>query len=237
MRWLGSYQDMPDLFKVELEHPLNNLVSFFSQPSRLLDLLATRFLPAGLLVVIAAKQIKRFSAEKKRPHEPDRLWLILGAQLLLLAALDGEHAYVHDYYLIGMALPLCMLFAQFWQETQRKLWRALLLTIILLRMVDITATETRAFSRRQENPQKLDIDRMYAECRALRQEHPEIPWRQGKRFRSSAELFPRLGLCFGEMQNSGTAPWGFFYARDALPDDCRVHATKSQVTLAACNNS
>ncbi len=231
LRWLGTLQDMPDLFKYNADAPWENLRSFFSAPQRLVHLLLMRCMPAGMLAVIIAGLMHARYQQGTKAKTYASLWWILGAQLLLVAALDGYHAYTHEYYFLAMAPVLALLFVGFWQNNAPRWLRYLLLLMIFGRFVDMTVTDLRAFNG---DGKRLNVDRLYAECRALKAEAPEVPWRRGQAFRSSTEPFPRLGLCFGEIQGSATAPYGFFYAHEPLPADCTPWLSKTQVILARC---
>lgn len=229
LRWIGQYQEMEELFKVGLHPPWVNLTSFFSFPKRLVELLLNRAMPSGILAIVAFAILWAKKAERTTKGY-GILWLILFAQLLLVAALDGDHAYTHEYYFLAMAPVFTLIFVGFWQNVAPYWLRYLLALLIVGRLVDVIATETRAAGTKKS----FDIDLMYQECKEIIAESPDVPWQEGEPFRSSNEIFPRLGLCFGEIQNSQLAAYGFYYAADTLPPGCEIKLAKTQVVLARC---
>jgi hypothetical protein len=71
-------------------------------------------------------------------------------------------------------------------------------------------------------------------CESLKSRHPEMPWNSGTMFRSSAEEYPMLGLCFGEREGSQIAPFGFFWNQKPLPSECQTVDSEGLVLLAKC---
>ncbi len=159
-----------------------------------------------------------------------KLVLVVGVVLLQIVSIllvDGPHAFVHAYYFSALA-PL-FLYLTLKVVLSNRLLGFLILLLIFVRNSENTIADFKNF-----NPaSKISV--MFAECATFKFEFPNFPWGKNLTFRSSNEIYPLLGLCFGERQDSNTSDFGFYYGNDPLPSDCREIARKHELKLADCS--
>lgn len=224
------YVETYDFFAVGIRPPWQALGAFFAQPESLLNLIGLKLLFPGGVFIIAWDHFRRWRTGSGPGTWP--LWLILTLQTLAIAVLDGDHSYVHDYYFIGVSLTAALLLLNTWLRSPQRWLKAVMLVIVIVRVGELSFMEL-GFAGSQK-PRAMR--NLMPECEKLRSDFPDLPWGAGKPFRSPEEIFPRLGLCFLERQNSPSAPYGFFYTDEPLPSDCRWLAQEKLIGLAACGD-
>lgn len=221
----------PSLYHLEPQLPWVALQEFFAQPLALSNLLwqGLAFWGAVPLLFLLSWH------QSVRPI--GRLWLILCLQLLLIAALDGAHAFVHQYYFIGTMPTLCLILAALARDLPRQgslAWARPLLMILGLG----TALSTLAYELRPlwvAVPAERFLD--FRQCAKLKQQVPDWPWQTGYVFRSADRPFPLVGLCMGERVGSNRAEYGLFLKDEALPKNCQIVASSEQLIATRCGPS
>lgn len=161
------------------------------------------------------------------------LWKLCGLfflQASLIAALSGDHAKYHAYYLVGLA-PVAMLIAwRLWQECNSRVLRTVLAIGLLSRAGEgFMADAGGLWDKRQGSA-------WFAECEALRRAAADAPWRQGKVWRTPVEEYPLIELCFGERGRSTRAAWGVYRVGQTLPAGCDERAKTDRLILFECPN-
>ncbi|MBU6154225.1 MAG: hypothetical protein KGP28_07970 [Bdellovibrionales bacterium] len=217
-----------NLFAVEFRDPIRSFTEILFDHDFLLNQFFHRFIMAFGVLILAL-----LITQKKKILKFKTLALFIFLTLLSfwsIAALDGKHLTQHDYYLMS-ASPLICGFIYILLRNSRR-WASLFaLTIISIHSFELSIQNLSLSSVRQfwERTQ---------ECRTLIQRNPEFPFRSGYVFRSNAEPFPSLGLCFGEREGSLRAHFGFFYKSrlKEIPFGCSVVDQTKSYVLAKCEN-
>lgn len=154
--------------------------------------------------------------------------LILILQFLLIAAMDGEHSFTHDYYYVSLAPTCCFLMVYSLFVLRRKWIGVLILIAIMVRPIELS---TKDFVRMYKGSQST----MAKECSLLKERNRDFPWHKGIAFRSTNEPFPSLGLCFGEKQGSKKSEYGFFYrSENGIDPQCKAVDRTEHLILARC---
>ena len=218
---LRSEQDGASLFATQVKNPVTALLEILPRGGDLYRHFAERpfFFGALPFIVIAIFiSFRRFQ----------KISLILVVQFWLIVALDGEHSFTHDYYFVALAPTCCALYALALLR-HRAHWLGLILFLgILVRPLELSIKDAVRIAGGSR-------DTRYAECEDLKARHPEFPWHQGTSFRSNAEAYPSLGICFGEKEGSTQANFGFFYRQEGgLPEGCVAVDQTPVFILARC---
>ncbi|MFN8770257.1 MAG: hypothetical protein ACK5Z5_05435 [Neisseriaceae bacterium] len=167
-----------------------------------------------------------------------RAIVIFVVQLLMIAALDGEHSFVHFYYYVGTTFAFAIVFIGYLTNIWK--WcKPFLILILLLQFADIINFEIGDYftGHFQWNPQSRVA--FYNECSALKKSHPELPWHSGYVFNGPQldnEQAAGLGICFGERERLHGANYGFYYKWDQMPENCYVIDNTEHINLAVCKN-
>lgn len=250
LSFIESFADSPGLFKVGLQSLAGNLATAVAGAEELPDLLVSKLLFApGLLLLAAVAVVLRWqgkSAEQGPERGPEQgqnhgpssqlgAWLVLGLQLLAIFAIDGDHAYVHEYYFIGCAPVLLWLLVVNVQGTCRR-WphvqRPVLAVVFILAAV--SALDKAYFSLRGYAEPFRSRIALGSDCAALKAKTPKLPWNQGYSFRSHPHPFPVLGLCFHEREGHSRARYGLYHVSKPAPAGCRIVAGQGGVQVADC---
>lgn len=165
-----------------------------------------------------------------------RALLIFIVQLLIIAALDGEHSFVHFYYYVGTTFAFTLVFIGYLTNIW-KWYRPLLFMVLLLQFTDIINFEVGDYFSRhfQWSPQSRVA--FYDECNILKRSHPDFPWGKGYVFNGPAtdnQQAADLGICFGERERLQDADYGFYYKWDDTPASCVVVDSTEHINLVKC---
>lgn len=158
------------------------------------------------------------------------LSLIILLQWSFLHLLSGKHPYQHNYYYIGMMPIVCIL-------TYRmiKISPPLVGKILLALIIGLSIQESIYNLKPLFKPNKKLSWKISKQCPELIKSTPQVPWKTGYHFRSNHEIFPVLGMCFGEIQNSKKTKYGFFYKNKGIPNDCKETLAESEdLVIKAC---
>ena len=230
LNWIGARQVLPDLFNIHPGNPLSRLKDFFSDFDSFLNFVAFQLF--GYLGIIPILWATFFSSEKNFLLKQRKILLLILVQLLVLAALDGSHMYVHNYYLFSVTITGLILTIHSIKYLPNWFQNWMIPLIIFARLIDVAQTESRLI------PSDLDLSRrqFWEDCQDLKQELPQVPWNQGYAFRAPDSSYPLYGLCFREITHSATAKYGFYASSaDAQAAGCKSIASKSTVTVAECD--
>jgi hypothetical protein len=236
LAWIRQFEDLPGLFATDFHPPLQSLVAFFSDYKDWFNMLQYRsFFALGFPLVVGACI---YALIKKSAHSKTllALWGIGLLQYITIAALDGAHAFMHDYYFMGLAPTSALILGVLFSEVApfvgaaSDFMRGFFLVCILIPTIELSTMDLRTLYKAEY---ASDLHHP-SSCFALKSRHPEIPWNQGAAFRSPREEYPAIGLCFGERENSATSPYGFFWKTDPLPSACHVIDTESDLVLVQC---
>ena len=167
-----------------------------------------------------------------------RVMIVLCLQIMIIAALDGEHSFVHFYYYVGTTFAVSLIFIGYLDRAW--LWlKPFLILIILIQMGDLLNFEIGDFFTRhfQWTPQSRVA--FYDECTKLKLNNPTLPWGRGYVFagpKTDNEQSAALGICFGERERGTLADYGFYYKWDNIPDSCQIIDNTKHINLVKCKN-
>jgi hypothetical protein len=225
LAYIRQFQESSDLFFVELRDPFLSLQEFFTNPKELYKLFANKlFFEFGTFVmgaVLIAKLVKGKVANDLK------LWALILIQVLFIGSLDGNHAYIHEYYFIGISMTCCLIFLSSWNSITQNIWRIIVVIALTAHVVDKSQV-VKGFLFHEMYDTHL-------ECDELKDALPDLPWRTGFVFRTLSETYPRLALCFGERISFDDSMYLLAYRRDPIPDSCQVLAKKDFVLVAKCD--
>lgn len=242
--WVDSLRDGRNIFRMSLSPPWTNVQSILSDLDSLGSCLNYHlFFPFGFLIggLFLGKGYLKIHREKQVPFKRSTglaknvgIWGLLCIVVLQIAFVllaDGNHAFTHVYYFMGVAPVAASIFLLVWRRLFP--WpplRILLLLFLLGRNFEIGATEVSTILR------PGGIKEFFEECTQLRLSHPEVPWGRGLTFRSPGEEYSLLGLCFGERVMSATAEWGFVELKNLplIPPECVIVEQREHVGLIRC---
>lgn len=211
-----------ELFATQLQTPWLQWSSVWQDWRSLLAFLADGVLFPGGLICLLLLYMQPHPAYKSL----QKIGGLLVLQLLAILSLDGAHGFVHRYYFIGMSPLLCSaIYLTFyphlsiWSPTRwQRILTLLFVGLWIGAQVDRSATELYPLWCPNIELHKRPL---WNECAHLREQHPEVPWQQAQVFRSDAEVFPLLGVCFGEKQGAITGKWGFYWRDTEIPASCK----------------
>jgi hypothetical protein len=208
----------------------SGIFQWITEPAASLKfILQNSFFPYGILLILAFVGWKSF---KEGKNAFGRLWLILALQFFPLAILTGWQGMSHPYYFIGTTPVFCLLFMQSWEWAEGRRWlRAILAAGVLIHLIDLCHQDVKSLWARQPSREWF----IEKQCAELTERNRNVPWKQGAAFRSSTEIYPTLGLCFGEREASKIAPFGFFWRGDPIPSECREADSTKDVVLVKCS--
>ena len=229
LKMLAQLEGPTSLFAVQFRDPLMSLLSVLERPREMAAFLFNKpFFPGGMVLVVAFCVLTYWKT-KRWPFAA--LWWVALIQMLAVALLDGEHAFIHNYYYIGCSVTFCLIAWGFLQEAKHRLWHWAAFAIAAGGLFDLSYFDLRGFL-----PNKIALTSPpFAECSLLRERNPDFPWKQGVVFRSPQEVYPSLGVCFGERQNSKTSSVAFFWADEGMPFGCREIDRTARIQLARCD--
>lgn len=230
------FADTPTLFKLAPLNPINGLLEVLQKPLLTFNLIGNEFLfPGSLFTLIALYLV--FLSRKSHQNQPIRkILLILILQVVAIAMLDGEHSIGHTYYYLGCMPTLTLVITSIMSlsrknmrpKTQKILYTVFCLLWIghsLERTLQDTSNYFSFLSRKRLTT---------SECHRLADQNPNLPWNQGYPFRSDFQIFPELGLCFGERQNSLSSEYGFYHTDSSVPAECDIIDQTPRLKLVQC---
>jgi hypothetical protein len=217
------------IYNIRPRPPLENLGSFFAEPLVLLDFLNRHlFIPFGIILYVLGYWLNRHALVLRSTA---KLWATAILMIFAIACLDGSHSFVHSYYHTGTTAVAALLWLEPWlasfSNPKARFLTWLIPLAMLGRLIDISGQDLSYFSDQDGRA------RQFAECAQLRAEHPEAPWEQGEVFRSPEEIFPFLGLCFGERQGGTQSSWRIAYS-DSADAGCEVVGMTTHFKLEKC---
>jgi len=219
--WIQSLQAASGKFAVEARSPLDALLSFGNETIlSQLDFFSYHALTPLLIIFVALTWFFQ--------KPPTKLLLVLALQIFAVALLDGSHAYMHAYYFIPTAPLWAAVFFDSWSQAESVYVRLVLFLFVTSRLLETSFMDLTGFF----DPKRPSAK--FSECRMLREKHQDFPWGKGLVFRSSSEIYPLLGLCFGERQDSQKSEFGFFYLEDNLPGGCVEVGNSRSFKIARC---
>lgn len=225
--WIEKYQEVEALVGIKRTFTTAGLVGFFKYNESVRNFYYMRaFFPGGIFLI---PFIAAFTPPLKGFPRFSFLWAISLLQILIIAVMDGVGVYAnHDYYLVGMAPVFCLLYIEAWERTQNAWIKMILIVGICVPFIEMCAMDLRVLYKGNSKPW-LD-----SQTASLRARHPEIPWRSGFVFRSGGEVYPQLGLYFGERVGSKTSKFAFLW-KDTYPTSgCKLIDQSEDLVLAQC---
>ncbi len=232
LNYIHHFQQMPNLYFLERRPFFAGLWQYFSQVKEVSKfLLLKSYFPGGiLLVLISLAAVSRSSRSNQMMAS---LWLVVLLQMIPVAGAAGAQALSHEYYFISLTPTLAILFLLAYEKSNITFLKFLLLLGLCVRLMDLSYMDLRPWllSRKAINPEW----RALAQCDQLRARTTSFPWHQGKVFRSPSELYPFLGVCFGEREGSKISPYGFFWRNDPIPSDCTSVQQTELLRLVTCS--
>lgn len=209
--------DTSNHFGTHIRNPLLSIQEFFTHPIKILNFINEVFFGRFVILPIFLVLILQ------RRFRVSPLIIILGLQTIFLAFLDGDHLFIHRYYLCGASFVCALLFIKFTNLAPR--WGHILTFIALV-----------AFNIEPLIYQVRPIfeNNMYKQCSELKAQTPQFPWGQNYGFRSHIREVPSLGLCFGEREGSQKNKYGMFLKKESFPETCQKVAESKHIILAEC---
>lgn len=234
IKFLETFQDLPGLYAVKARPVIGSLVDFFTEPRKILVLVTTKLMFApGLFLVLL---VWPFSTRGDRIFF-GRLFMVLGLQMFAIAALAGEHVFVHEYYFIGCAPVLSILIWKVYLVIARmnypvrlkKVAAAVFAVLILATVVDRLQFDVRSLV-----PAIAERYLSQRDCLQIKVRNPDVPWDQDRVFRSANGFFPETGVCFHEREGSTTSRYGILTASAEIPDGCKALDREGSAVLIDC---
>ena len=183
---IKEVSDITDYFRVAFRPPLESLISFLKQPKEILEL-ASYSLFSGLSLFLILVLLRN----KEHRKVVGKLLGLMILQVIAGAAIDGDHAFIHDYYFIGTSFVSSLLFLYFLKHGGKKL------TTISIALLWIVQVERAAYEI-----QPLFKNHIWRQCdEILENKFVGDSLKINTPMRSS--VFE--GLCMGKIQNSKTA--------------------------------
>ena len=224
-----------ELFAVQLHTPWSQWVSLLTAWKEILLFFYDGMLfPGGLFCLLLLYGQPHPAAQSMK-----KVGLVLLLQFIAIVSLDGGHSFTHRYYYIGMSPLLCVgVYLTFsslwvrWNPTRVQLVYVWVFGVLWLgALIDRFGQDLLPVWQEHSARHKFPP---FSQCRILRQRHPEFPWQQGAHFRSDAEIYPLLGVCFGERQGGKQGAWGFYWIDTIIPVGCREIDKTEAVKLVQC---
>lgn len=201
MDYLKSHSQMDLYFAVDLRNPFKAVISFFSHPKKLFSLIFKDTLYRySFVLILLGLFFAHLRKQVKDRNLMTKLLLVLFVQIILLAIINGDHSFMHNYYMIGTSFVACWLLSLSFRQDKR-------LLIVGLLFLVFTNLERSIY---RTSPLRKGSIR--SEARTLLEEVPEL--RSEKKIRTKFTPVPRLGLVFGKIQNSSSAKYGIYYKAD-----------------------
>lgn len=164
-----------------------------------------------------------------------KIWLLLICQVILIAAIDGEHAYGHRYYFIGCLPSLCLLIQAFFVDSSNtppfSFQQKLLSLLIVINAINYSVQELRPMFVTLTVDRELD----FSLCQNLKKNLPHWPWNQGYAFRTAHRPYPLMGICFAEREGSTTAKHGLYLEGEAFASNCKEIKRSGNVLAVQCD--
>ncbi len=259
INYISKYQQIEGLFFVQKRPFFLSLYAFFSNYKEVFANLNTYSLFNFGFVFAIFFMIYKFFKEKKIYFF--RLWFIAIIQYIIIAGLDGTHAYVHYYYMAGISITMSFIAIGIWKNLEHKILKLIAFVIFFkmylsICMQDALGVNLSTFAKENilgkkvlyhenyipksvKNAPESDValkgdDSPFKVCEQLKQRNPNLPWNKAYVFRSTPTYYPTLGLCFGEREASLTAEYGFFYKNTPIPTDCVIIDSLDMIQLGVC---
>lgn len=230
--FITTYSDAKGLYKVGMSDIFTNLASFYHHIDQLPELLTAKllFAPGLPLLAVLLTCLPKEVALAQRPA-----WAVLILQILAIAAIDGDHAFVHDYYYIGCSPLLAWLTAHTYLACRQQFpQRTALISVLAALLVALPFLDRSYFNiRAYFSPFASHKPHSY-DCQKLIEDLPHLPWRQNYAFRSAPASFPTAGLCFAEREGSAKARYGLYYGQQQAPSSCIVIAKRGSTRVVDC---
>ncbi len=236
LTFIRLYTQGPELFATHLQTPWVRWAQVIPAWRELLSFIFGGILfPGGLLCMLLV-----YSQSHPAKKMIQRIGGLLLLQLGAILSLDGSHSFVHRYYYIGMSPLLCIAvyltcstYLTGWKPTRAQRFLMILFAGLWVgAQLDRSGLELRPLLDEDLSLRKRPP---FSQCQLLQKRHPEIPWQQGVVFRSDAEVFPLLGVCFGERQGALSGAWGFYWRDTEIPTSCREIDGTAAVKLVQCD--
>jgi hypothetical protein len=224
---VSAIREVADIsyFRVAHREVWLNFIEIFEDPKRIISRInfeyVTPFFPVLFFMGFLGRQF--------RDRASLGLLAIFAVQFLILAIISGEHMIEHSYYLAGITPTMAMLFVNS-ILTAKRLFRILFTFSLVIGFGSFVVYEVAPVFDKG----RTTMAGNWLDCSKLIERNPQVPWKQGYRFRTKKAKSAILGMCFGEIQNSQTSNWGFYFVKDTIPEDCQVVDTASSIRLVKC---
>jgi hypothetical protein len=247
LKWIREHSDLPPYVKTEFRNPIHSLGEFLSHPKALFNLVNDGLLFPGMIYFLMAYFLYRCFHFLKNPKKKNtetnfgafvsnnqmKLILIIFLQIISIAFLDGSHAFIHNYYFLGLGFTLSLLLTSYLLQF-RGVQSAF--TIATIGILIFSNLENQFYELRDLFIHRSDSTHSFWQnCATLKKRHPELPWNQGFRFRSPEHPTSEWGVCFGEIQGSTTSQYGFSTVHEPLLG-CEAIASEADLILYRCPN-
>ncbi|MBD65263.1 MAG: hypothetical protein CME62_08650 [Halobacteriovoraceae bacterium] len=194
IRFLEQISDMPGYFKVGFRNPIDSVIGFFSQPKEIGEIFFKSIFTSYLFIFIAGYIAYKWILKKQVPSFS--LWGILFLQIFAVAILDGDHAFIHDYYFVGTSLTASVIFMRFLQKAPQKL---VVLSLVILCFYHI--------ERGIYGVRPVFQDNIWKQCSLILEQNLLAGV---SKIDTQHSPYPTLGLCFGKVQNAKSSPFYIF---------------------------
>lgn len=192
------------------------------------------------------------------------LWITAAMQYIIIAGLDGVHAFIHYYYMAGIAPTISLIAIGVWNLLKNKILKVIAFLIFIKMFISICMLDvfgvnlvdlvknvlyknnnTVSYNYIPKNvPNSLEKpidtrvdDSPFKICAKLKERNPDFPWNTGHAFQSTYTFYPSLGLCFGEREASKSSKYGFFYKSVPLPAGCILIDSEDMIAVGICNKN
>ena len=196
---LNFLSDIPRYFYSDFRNPLFQLYEFFANIQKFPRLLLTNifqfytFIPLIIFLIFSPKNKRKF----RMPL------LVLGIQVLMAAGLDGNHFYIHDYYIIASSFTVSYLIVLLLGELNQKK------AFFVLLLVFIGTLEKGFYATRKIFDFENQLVQIFGISEYLGSE---------RKIRSSEMFFQHTGSYLQRTYNSTSARFGVYHRKkDKLP--------------------
>ena len=225
--WISTYQDIPNLFYLTIQPFQKAMAEAITNASHFfLFWTETAFFLGGVFIIGFILLRYCFQSKNYRPHWA---WLAMYIQMMVILMITGYQSYSHLYYFLGTLPFCCLLFMKAWYSTDSKILKHLLSIGLLIPILERASMDLKNYT----DPKRKDTT--YIECNILKTRNPQLPFNTGYVWRSQPELFPQIGVCFGEEQNSTISRYGLFHNRAGeIPEKCKVIDKSTNFAITDC---
>lgn len=262
VKYISTYQEMTGLFYVQKRPFFKSIKEFFSQYINVINNLNNYSLfNYGFLFSIIVIFYYFFKEKKIYFYW---LWITATVQFIIIAGLDGAHAFVHYYYMAGISPTMSLIAIGIWNLLKSKILKAIAFLIFIKMFISICMLDIFGINLANSIKNLFTVknnkinnnyipknvpnspgepaairadDSPFKICAKLKERNPDFPWNKGYIFQSTNTYYPSLGLCFGEREASKSSNFGFFYKSLPIPKTCIITDSEETIAIGKCNTN